>query len=754
INLNDNKQDIIEFNWNVNLYEKKDTYNDIELPFRKKSIYQLKDNYKNKINTMGLKVSHPTKDNMTLEDIFIYQDVTAINTNKKQISASLESSSEQLKNIHMLGHTIIYGAETSGKTSLIRMLQLKYKRDGLVPIVINGKDIKSNDFHANKIKTFILKAFKTQYEHTLQTISSFEQLDKNQIILFVDDFQDSSLNTEYKSVLITNLLKLNYDNLVIFAHDSLLLEATTESLLAKSLVDFNHYQLLELGHKLREKMIRKWISLGKETEIDHKDLIFIAREKSKSINTTIGYNIVPAYPIYILTLLQALEANDSHMLEKSSYGHYYHFLIMQYLNADKLMKISDINTIMKYTSTLAFECLKNKKYTFTYQDLLAFDKVYCQEKLFDPTFNIIEKLLKSNILSEYENEYKFSHNYLYYYFVAQYLSDNVNSHDVKIIIEKMCKRLYRTEFANIIIFLMHHSSQIFVLDLLIKETKEIFHEISEFSFATEELYNINNSIKTDRLKLKDRTLEDSRKLELEREETAHKINVQNHSNDRDDADYNEEIQKLNTFAKLNLAFKMIEILGEIIKNYSGSLEGYTKLTLIQEVYSVGLRSQKMLIEFIENNHELLLEEIKEIIAKKQYVTEDKKNEAAAEIVFGMVSSITTNIVKKIAKAVASQDLKKIYQMILQDDKDNIAKQLITQAIELDYRSGLNSKEIEKIHKKLIAENNRITDATLKRLVLEHIYMYDIEYSKKQSICEKLDISIDNSKKEMVKQLKR
>ncbi|MBU1884164.1 hypothetical protein KKB80_07900 [bacterium] len=301
---------------------------------------------------------------------------------------------------------------------------------------------------------------------------------------------------------------------------------------------------------------------------------------------------------------------------------------------------------------------------------------------------------------------------------------------------------------------MHHSSQIFVLDLLIKETKEIFHEISEFSFATEELYNINNSIKTDRLKLKDRTLEDSRKLELEREETAHKINVQNHSNDRDDADYNEEIQKLNTFAKLNLAFKMIEILGEIIKNYSGSLEGYTKLTLIQEVYSVGLRSQKMLIEFIENNHELLLEEIKEIIAKKQYVTEDKKNEAAAEIVFGMVSSITTNIVKKIAKAVASQDLKKIYQMILQDDKDNIAKQLITQAIELDYRSGLNSKEIEKIHKKLIAENNRITDATLKRLVLEHIYMYDIEYSKKQSICEKLDISIDNSKKEMVKQLKR
>jgi hypothetical protein len=301
---------------------------------------------------------------------------------------------------------------------------------------------------------------------------------------------------------------------------------------------------------------------------------------------------------------------------------------------------------------------------------------------------------------------------------------------------------------------MHHSSQIFILDLLIKETKEIFKEISEFSFAPEELYNINSSIKADRLKLKNRTLEETREIELDREETAHNISAQNHKNDRNEADYNEDIQELNTFSKLNLAFKMIEILGEIIKNYSGSLDGYIKLTLIQEVYSVGLRSQKSLIEFIENNHDLLLKEIKEVIEKKHYVTEDKKSEAAANMIFGMVSSISTGLIKKIAKAVASPDLKLIYTELLENDKDNIAKQLITQAIALDFRNGLKSKDIEDIHKSLVRENNRIAASTLKRLVLEHLYMFDIEHSKKQSICEKLDISTDNSKTEMVKQLKR
>jgi len=754
INLEDSRQDIFEFTWNKSLYEKHDTYNDIELPFKKKSIYQLKETYRNKINTMGLKVSHPTKENMTLEDIFIYQDLSAVNNNKKNQSILLEYNSKQLKNLHEIGHTIIYGAETSGKTSLIRILQLKYKRDGLVPVVIDGKDIKSNDFQSTKIKTLILKAFKSQYENDHKTISTFEQLDKDQVLLLIDDFQDVSLNTEYKSEFITNLLKLQYKNVIFFAHESLLLEATTESFLAESLVDFKHFQLLELGHKLREEMIRKWISLGRETDVEYKDLIFMSREKSKSINTTIGYNIVPAYPIYILTLLQALEVNDSHMLEKSSYGHYYHFLIMQYLNTDTPMKVKDINTIFKYTSTLAFECIKHKKHTFTYQDLIAFDRAYCLEKKFEPTFNIIDKLLKSNIISEYEEEYRFSHNYLYYYFVAQYFSDNINSHEVKTVIEKMCKRLYRTEFANIIIFLMHHSSQIFILDLLIKETKEIFKEISEFSFAPEELYNINSSIKADRLKLKNRTLEETREIELDREETAHNISAHNHKNDRDEADYNEDIQELNTFSKLNLAFKMIEILGEIIKNYSGSLDGYIKLSLIQEVYSVGLRSQKSLIEFIENNHDLLLKEIKEVIEKKHYVTEDKKSEAAANMIFGMVSSISTGLIKKIAKAVASQDLKLIYTELLESDKNNIAKQLITQAIALDFRNGLKSKDIEDIHKSLVRENNRIAASTLKRLVLEHLYMFDIEHSKKQSICEKLDITTDNSKTEMVKQLKR
>ncbi len=754
IDLQENKQDILEFSWNLSMYEKNNTHCDIALPFSKKSIYQLKENYRKQLNTMSLKVTHPNKNDMSLEDIFIYPDLQIINSNTKNKNIFLENNSEKFKSIDEIGYTIIYGAATSGKTSLNRMLQLKYKRDGFIPITIQGKEIKSNDFDKSKIKNLITRSFKSQYNCDRNTLSSFEQIDKSQVLLFIDDFQETKLNSDYKSKFIENLKDLNYKNILLIANESLQLEATTEGDLAKSLLDFSHYKLLEFGHKLREKIIQKWIILGKETTFDKKELIYKTREKANSINTTVGYNIVPSYPIYLLTLLQAMEANETHSLAKSAYGHYYEFLIMKYLNANTPMQPKDINTIFTYTSTLAFECLEKRQYSFTLDELNSFNKQYCKNKRFSPEFDILDKLVKSNIISVYEEEYKFSHDYIYYFFVAQYLSDNISKTRIQDIINKMCKRLYRAEFANILMFLIHHSPQEFILETIISETKKVFKDISEFTFASEELKKINTSIKSERLKLEDRTLEESRKLELEQKDQKDKLETVNHTNDRREADYNEDIHELNQFATLNLAFKMIEILGEITKNYSGSLDGKIKYDLIKETYSVGLRSLKSLVEFFENNHELLGEEIKDIIAKKQYVTDDKINETVANMIFSMVSSISTGIVKKIAKSIASKDLTEIYKEILLEDSENIAVQLINHAIQLDFKGGLNVSKIEKIHKELIDNNNRLTDSVLKKMVLEHIYMFDIDFSKKQSICAKLDIDSDNSQREMIKQIKK
>jgi len=750
IDLQNNKQDILEFNFKENMYIKKNSYCDITLPFNKMPIFNLKKTYKDLINTMGLKITHPYKSNLLLEDIFIYPELQIVNDSSTK-NSFVQINSEFFKQKDKIGLSIIYGAETSGKTSLSRMLQLKYKRDGLIPILITGKEIKSNDISSKKIKQLISKAFKNQYETSQKIISEFEQIDKNQVLLFIDDFNNTNLNSEYKALFINELKKLNYKNILIFTHESLQLEATTEGELAKSLIEFKHYELIEFGHSLREELIKKWILIGNESTITKSDLIYKTREKANLINKTIGYNIVPSYPIYLLTLLQAMEANETSSLAKSSYGYYYEFLIMKYLNANSPMDPKDITTIFTYTSTFAYKCLIKKLHIFNEDDLNSFKKTYCESKRFTPRFDINKKLIDSNILSLYEDEYKFSHDYIYYFFVAKYLSDNITKKEIQDVIQKLCKRLYRIEFANIIMFLIHHSPQDFILETIINEAKVVFADIQEFTFAPNELKNINASIKKEKLKLENRTLEESRKIELdEQDKNTHHIKKP----ERQEADFNEDIEKLNQFATLNLAFKIIEILGEITKNYAGSLDGNITYNLIKETYSIGLRSLKSLIEFFEVNHELLINEIKEIILKKHYVTDDKINETVANIIFSMASSISTGVVKKIAKAVASRELQEIYQSILDERQDNNAIQIINSAIELDFKGGLNIPKLENIHKALTKENNRLADSVLKRIVLEHIYMFEIEFNKKQSVCSKLDIDNDNSKKEMIKHIKK
>jgi len=727
---------------------RKTTYLDVnKLEFSSKYLRKLQD--------IGIKFNHPYKENLTLEDVFVYQDLDILKDASENNKIFSEISAKELEDIDKIHYTMIYGSHASGKSTLSNRLQLKYIEEKYIPIALKGIDIKSNSFYPNQIEKFILKSFKQQYKNVKSKISKLDQLDKDKIILIIDDFQNAKLNTEYKSEFMSNLVNLKYKSIIVFADDTLQLEATTESKLAESLLEFTHYKILEMGHKVRDRMIKKWVSLGIDREIENKTLIFKTREKAKLINRTVGYNLVPTYPFYILALLQAMESNESILNESSSYGHYYRFLIMQYLNSDYVMNNKDITTINSYISTFAFECLSKNKYRYSESEFLEFYSNYCfVEKKFTPSFDIIDKLLKSTIISKEDGLYRFSQDYLYYYFVAQYFSDNINKKDVRDIIDKMSERLYNVEFSNIIMFLIHHSPQDFILEKLLSEAEKIFNEESEFSFSPSELVNINKSLNKDRLSLEKRSLEETREKELEEEEhNGHQLATIVENSDYDEIDYNEEIKELDRFQKINLASKMIEILGEIVKNYSG-LDGGIKTNLINGIYKLGLRSNKSIISFIEDNHTLILQVVEKIIEKKNYATEEKKKKVAGEIVFNAALSHSIGTLKRISKAIASEDLTIVNNEIFESKNGNVAIELIRQAIGLDFSNGLNIKEVKLIHQKLEKENNTLSDSVLKRLVLEHLYMFDKKVAIKQSACSAVGIESDKSKQKMIEYSKK
>ena len=752
IELGTGKKKLFVYEWNKNDFEKilEEELNQRALTTTK---FNFKSEYAEKLNSLGIKTNHPRKDNIKLEDLFVFPHIKQLSLHTNISKQFPKISSEKLLNDE-IGLNILYGEDNSGKTILSYVYQKKLKELNYLPININCTDFK-NKVQKEDIVKVIRSTFKRQFKTSDSIFREYDKYDRNKVVLILEDFHKSNGNNEYKMSIVDQILNLKYSKIIIFANDSLRFEATSETPLSKILEVFNHYTILEFGHKLRDELITKWIKLGQETDIELADLANIRREKAKQMTQTVGFNIVPSYPLYLLTLLHAMEINDT-SLDKSSFGHYYNFLILQYLNNNgSKLENKDINTIYFYCAELSFKMFISKKYNYSYSELMEYNSKYLVDKDFFPDYDILEKLIKSTIILKHDDTFKFTHKYIYYYFVAYYFSKNIDKSEITSIIEAMTKRLYRTEFSNILMFILHLSPQTDIINVLKDEAKKIFSEYEEFTFHKDELKKINSCIKEDidtSIKLENRTLQESREIEIEKEERQNAINKSIYFDDRDIADHNEEIQQLDFYKRLNLAFKLMEIIGEIVKNYSGTLEGPTKSELIKLVYGIGLRSLKTFISLFEEHHEQLVSDIKHIIVKKNKVTADKINETVYGTIFGLASSISTEIVKKISKSIAAKDLKHIYKRFSEDNEDNLAYKIIKIASNLDFAGGMEKKEILKLHDHIKHDKNMLPNSALKNLVLEHLYMFEISYSKRASICSELEIDVSSSQKKLIQNI--
>ncbi|PID46999.1 MAG: hypothetical protein CR967_05955, partial [Proteobacteria bacterium] len=117
--------------------------------------------------------------------------------------------------------------------------------------------------------------------------------------------------------------------------------------------------------------------------------------------------------------------------------------------------------------------------------------------------------------------------------------------------------------------------------------------------------------------------------------------------------------------------------------------------------------------------------------------------------FALASNISTDIMKKISKAVGTKDLLHIFERIHTESKDNIAYELLKHGVALEFNGQLQNNKIISMHKRFTESKNILADSTLKSVVLDHIYMFETSYSKKVSICAKLDIGTESNKKKQL-----
>ncbi|HYT45767.1 MAG TPA: ATP-binding protein [Methylomirabilota bacterium] len=700
---------------------------------------KLNKEYLDQINDLGMKFIHPNKDNLVLDDIFTYPDLEDVESedNKKINSNALLDLGAQYNKC------VIFGEDLAGKTSLALTLQKNLNEKGMLPLYIKAEEIKHSDF--SKFSELLVRNFEKQYSNDPKYIEAFTRIfaeERQRLIIIIDNFESLAIKRITAQMIFFKNLKEIFENIFLFANMSIEIEVMAKSESKEMLQGFKVLGIKQLGHVLRDELIEKWLTVEQKETLSDGYLLSQKNEISQKIKIAVGVNFIPTYPLYLLTILQLIVSGNKNKLQGSSYAELYRYLINQALGSVNA-RAEDLDFYHTYLSYIAHYFFIRKTKELSVDEMMKMYDEYKKMMDIEKSFVEVHRLLiRAKILKNEGGSYSFNHNYSYYFFVAKYLSDNLETLEIKKELAAITEQLYRSEFANILIFLVHHSKNKDIIDQIIQEAKKLFYDVKPYTLSKEEIWKINDMINGEiTLSIVDSNPIDNRKKDLERRD---RFEEEKRQTIDEIVEGDDEDESLDFFGKIILSFKLIEVLGQITNNYYGSLDGEKKADILDEIYSLGFRGLRALLEDIEEYLEIIRRATIYLIEKKGASTKIDKEKIADKLISSFIEIIAFAFVKRISDSVASKNLFPTTNKVMERNQTSAAK-LMNIAVRLNFPNELltNKNMIIELNKEFT--KNYLTKKLLRMLVIDHLYKFEVKYSDKQSICDKLDINITRNK---------
>ncbi|MBU0966554.1 MAG: metallophosphoesterase [Proteobacteria bacterium] len=320
---------IKKYIWNENIYSTED---DLTFDYNKviRRCFTINKNFYTQINEIQIPLAI-NNGNSKLSDIYIFPDLESLDVNEKYIDSYLDSKS--LVGNMKLKKCILEGESQVGKTSLLKMLFLEYYNRGYYPLIIDGKDIKKNDFDLILKRKFI----QTYSEESIE-FDRYKQLEKNNKILLIDDFQQMTFDL-HKVQQIINQISQCFDQIIIVIDSSYGIFPQIQA----ELDGFYYFLIKPFGYKKTNDLIIRYFSNKCYLSSDKQELLQKIRFTFDQVRNILGNKFIPSYPVFILSIIQSLE-NALFDLNKTSYGYCYQTLIHYALSGKANVRNEDLGS--------------------------------------------------------------------------------------------------------------------------------------------------------------------------------------------------------------------------------------------------------------------------------------------------------------------------------------------------------------------------------------------------------------------------
>jgi hypothetical protein len=693
---------------------------------RERGRFEINPTMQDYLSDLELTVTHRNREKVLLDDLFVFPDLREVLYRRESV-ARLIRGENIIDFITKTPYLLITGDNQAGKTSLAKMIFKRLHEGGLIPVLIKGaKQLPSGD----RLYGHIEKLFIEQYE--LDSLNAFQQLDRHRRVIVLDDYHKLQLDPSSKRKILGILTKFAM-HVVLISHEIILVEDLVRPKgRIEDGVSFQHFRIQQLGYLRRSRLVEKWLLLGTETGLDESDFIQKVSDCSRAIDTVIGRNFVPAYPLYIVSILQGLEAAMPIDTSASTHGYFYELFIKAALAKHKSRFEFDIAT--SYLAHLAHQMFVRRLADITNHDLEQVHKAYEQRYAISRPFeHLRDELIERGILEPSDDSYRFKHKYLYYYFVASYLRDHIGAEDVRDQIKASSKNIFIEENANILLFLAHLSKDPIVINTLLETADSLYPDCLPISFDDDVKFLDELEQVPDGIVYHDRNPIEVRREMLEAMDRDRETAIQQDTIASDEA----VAKALEPLAKLNMALKTIQILGQILKNFPGSLESSLKLTVTKACFSLGLRACTSLYGLIrENERSILLDIIGLVRERHPSMNEEDAERRARETLVGMARGVAFGLIKKVSLAVGAPDLAATFDQVVNEFRTDSVR-LIHASLDLDHAGAFPVNQIKKLASDY--RSKPLPLWVLKTLVVNHFYLFPVNYQTKQLVCGTLEI---------------
>jgi len=708
-----NKLKLIRYRWNKTktLYQQC-PQKEIFLEKTSKKALKLQESFVSKINGLNLPLSSDYKE-VLLSDLYVYPHLEHI---KQESSKRMEDYIDSSKLLDMLkeGIHVMEGETQIGKTSLLNKLTLDLYEKGFYPILLDGSKILNDNY-----EKILREAFRVQYVTEDDSYDRYKQLPKKNKVLLIDDFHACQLRKTNRNELIKYFEDLF--GFIFMTIDSIY------GMLSQCQISFknNHlYSIKQLGYSKRNLLVEKYIKYKYSDNPDTSELADKIKITFDKLCQILGNKLIPSYPVFVLTIIQALDYTPLDINE-TSYGYCYQTLIHLALSKAGVIK-DHIDAYINFITELAFDIFCKKAKSISEREFKDFHVKYCK-KYWAPDYAIMnDKLIRSKILKSEYGEYQFSYIYVLYFLAAKRIAEMIDNAKGREIIKSLFENLHIEKNANILVFVTHHTKNYEFIQESIYTAMTPFNEIEPITLEKKSKYytlleDIVGEIKNDVIEMRDPVQERNRRL-VEQDE------IEREADDADDEDSkSDEIENNIQIRPFLHAIRSIEIIGQIVKNRKGSLDKATLKDMINELYNTGFRMVGALGDLIKQGKEDVAEAIQEKVKAKD--TSYDIEVRVYRFLHFISLQACLGIFSKLVQCVGVRELQDLFNDVA-SEIDSPAAHLVSFSIN-SYYGTINMKELERLSKEFA--DNFVAFQILRSRVKAYIYNNHVDYKLKQRI---------------------